>query len=66
MFFACAMDGSLHSFHLNEFVARSLVSTMPLAVLMKVSPSVRHCEIRDITANVLTEVCQGVGIESHI
>ena len=29
-------------------------------------PSVRHNEIRDITAEVLTEVCHGVGKEPHL
>jgi len=29
-------------------------------------PSVRHNEIRDITADLLTEVCHGVGTEPHL
>ena len=28
--------------------------------------SVRHDEVRDITADLLTEVCHGVGIEPHL
>ena len=29
-------------------------------------PSIRHNEIRDITANLLTEVCNDVCIEPHL
>ena len=29
-------------------------------------PSIRHNEIRDITAHLLTEVCHGVGTEPHL
>ena len=29
-------------------------------------PSVRHNEVRDITADLLTEVCHGVGTEPHL
>ena len=29
-------------------------------------PSVRHNEVQDITADLLTEVCHGVGIEPHL
>ncbi len=29
-------------------------------------PSIRHNEIRDITANLLSEVCNNVGIEPHL
>ena len=58
MLFACAMVGSLTCF-LRPVHVCGLTFSIELALWWY--PSIRHNELRDITATLLTEVCHSVG-----
>ena len=62
----CALDmvGNRLCYHRTVFVARNLLLSMhALGCPCGGFPSIRHNELRDITAELLTEVCHCVGVE---
>ena len=62
--FVFDMVGLHHFYHLTVSVDAISQSSMLWAVQVEDFPaSIRHNEIRDLTAKVLTETCHNVGIE---
>ena len=63
--FGYAMVGCHHSLPLTVLVDKHSPSAMHCPVLLEdIYPSIRHSELRDITADLLKEVCSDYTVES--
>ena len=64
----CHLDMTGHSTinHPIVLVGTHLALIMPCPCPTGGFPSIRHNEVRDITASLLSEVCHGVSIEPHL
>ena len=60
------MVGSQENFLLNVYVGVNSLLNMPYSVIEEVFPLLRHDNIRDLTASLLTEVCSNVSVEPEL
>ena len=66
MLYAFGMAGDHHTYHPTAFVTSSSQNDQALSCSRGGFPSIRHNEIRDLTADLLSEVCHNVSTEPQL